>query len=104
MTTAKLRNLLRCPAAPAKDNGRLQRAARRALLVGSGFTTTAEAARWGYARRPRLGSHHWRAMRRALSSVAVKWPSLDVGSSVALETAGSELLMKLINRDNCCAI
>jgi hypothetical protein len=72
MTTAKLRNLLRRPAAPAKDNGRLQRAARRALLVGNGLTTTAEAARWGYARRQRLGSHHYEHMRRALSGIADK--------------------------------
>jgi hypothetical protein len=70
MTTAKLRNLLHRPAAPAKDNRRLQRAARRALLVGNGLTTTAEAARWGYARRQRLGSHHYKHMRRALSGIA----------------------------------
>jgi hypothetical protein len=70
MTTAKYPNLAHRPAAPAKDNGRLQRAARRALLVGNGFTTTAEAARWGYARRQRLGKHHYRHMRRALSGVA----------------------------------
>jgi hypothetical protein len=62
-------------------------------LIGNGFTTTAEAARWGYARRQRLGSHHYKHMRRALSGIAVKvgraggrgrpwlWKARDPGAS-----------------------
>ena len=70
---ATQRNLAQRPVRPAAGNGRLQRAVRRALLVGDGEVTTAQVADWGYVRRllvqSALEPQHYRHLRRALRQI-----------------------------------
>jgi hypothetical protein len=68
-----LRNLSRRPAKPALGNGRVQRAALRALRALDGTATTSEVAEWTHARARAYGElsdNHTRAARRVLPRIA----------------------------------
>jgi hypothetical protein len=64
--SAKLRNLLRRPPAPAKDRGRLQRQIRRAFLVHGPVVSSSVVYDWAFARRPQQRCsqlHRWSVVR-----------------------------------------
>jgi hypothetical protein len=69
------RNLAQRLARPAFGNGRLQRLARRALIV-LGEATTSQVMEWTCCRKRlhgrRIECHDYRAARRALDRVAVR--------------------------------
>jgi len=72
--SASIRNLARRLPKPAMGRGRLQRAARRALLAHGGTATTVEVAQWAYVRKvvrgERLDDDDRRHVRRALDQIA----------------------------------
>jgi len=64
--SAKLRNLLRRPSAPAKDRGRLQKQIRRAFLVHGPVVSSSVIYDWAFARRPQQRCsqlHRWSVVR-----------------------------------------
>jgi hypothetical protein len=72
---AQRRNLARRLAKPAKLNGKLQKAAKRAFVAFDGQLDTGIVADWGYSteRARSLDSSKYRRLRRALASIgAVK--------------------------------
>jgi hypothetical protein len=61
------------PTRGSRLRGRIQVAARRALITNDGTATTAQVAAWAYARkllRRRLGKSDYRHVRRALDQIA----------------------------------
>ena len=68
-------NLARRPAAPARGKGRVQRLAKRALLV-LGTASTSDVLQWTCCRKlhrgQRLANHDNRAARRALDQIAAR--------------------------------
>ena len=67
-------NLTHRPAKPALGRGRLQVAARRALILGDGMATTAQIAEWAYVRKvvrgESLDSYNYQRVRRVLAEIA----------------------------------
>jgi hypothetical protein len=61
-------------ARPAAGHGRIQKAARRVLLVLDGKATTRDVVDWGYCRKVQRGQRiekaDYRHVRRALMTVA----------------------------------
>jgi hypothetical protein len=70
-----LRNLARRPAKPALNRGRVQRLAKRALLV-LGAASTSEILEWTCCRKlhrgQRLANHDNRSARRALEQMGAE--------------------------------
>jgi hypothetical protein len=69
-------NLAHRPAKPAKNRGRIQKAARHALLLLDGEATTRDVVSWGYCRKvlrgQRIEKSDYRLVRRALDRIAVR--------------------------------
>jgi hypothetical protein len=69
-------NLSRRPAKPAKLNGKLQRATKRALTAFNGQIDSGIAADWSYPRDREglrsLPSNKYRRLRRALATIGAK--------------------------------
>jgi hypothetical protein len=69
-------NLTHRPAKPAKNRGRIQKAARRVLLLLDGEASTRDVVSWGYCRKVQRGQRiekvDYRYVRRALERVAVR--------------------------------
>jgi hypothetical protein len=67
-------NLAHRPAKPAKNRGRIQKAARRVLLLLDGEATTRDVVNWGYCRKVQCGRRiekaNYRLVRRALDRIA----------------------------------
>jgi hypothetical protein len=74
MNKATYRNLAHRPARPAFSHGRIQKAARRVLLLLDGQATTRDVVDWGYCRkvlrRRRIEKSDYRLVRRALDRIA----------------------------------
>src|SRR5262245_22115295 len=73
--SAYTRNLAHRLEKPAQGNGRIQKAALRALWAHEGTATTAQVAEWAYCRKleiekGRLTKSEYRHIRRALDGVA----------------------------------
>jgi hypothetical protein len=71
------RNLAHRLAKPALNRGRIQKLARRALLVLGGNATTSEVIEWTCCRKRllqgrRIERHDYRAARHALERVALR--------------------------------
>jgi hypothetical protein len=69
-----LHNLAHRPAKPALHRGRIQKAARRVLLLLDGEATTRDVVNWGYCRKllrgRRIEKANYRLVRRALDRIA----------------------------------
>jgi len=68
------RNLAHRLARPATGRGRIQKAARRVLLLLDGEATTRDVVDWGYCRKVQRGERiekaDYRHVRRALERIA----------------------------------
>src|SRR5262249_22453356 len=87
------RNLAHRPAKPALGNGKVQRAAKRQLLLGNGTCSTSEVARRCYGRKTLLGGHRigpddYRHVRRAGRRHYDAHPSIPHASSGGHSTGG----------------
>jgi hypothetical protein len=70
------RNFLHRLPKPALNRGRVQKAARRVLLVQGGEATTRDVVEWAYCRKIQRGRQIWKCdyeyARRALERIAVR--------------------------------